>query len=158
MFYKFTESKENLAVTTFFEELAAYQSNPVIPSPEAEVPPPEHDQVNPVEERADPLESMDPAFAQLADVDQPLPVNIQVEPDISLESEYINRVFMNSYSQSVRFRMNKIRNPITKMNKKCKVCQYCGTYNPKQLELCLKSNCGKPLVEAGRGNDIENAN
>ena len=158
MFYKLTDSKENLTVSTFFEELEGYQTNPVIASSEAEGALPELAQVNPVEEIADTLESTKSTFDQPANVDQPLPVNIQVEPDISLESEYINRVFMTSYSQSVRFSMNKINNPFTKMNKKCKVCQYCGTYNPKQLELCLKSDCGKPLVEAGRGNDIENAN
>ena len=146
MFYKLTDSKENLTVSTFFEELEGYQTNPVIASSEAEGALPELAQVNPVEEIADTLESTKSTFDQPANVDQPLPVNIQVEPDISLESEYINRVFMTSYSQSVLFSMNRISKPFTIMKKKCKVCQYCGTINPKQLDLCLKSDCGKPLV------------
>ena len=80
------------------------------------------------------------------DLDQLPPLNINIEPDLSVESEYIDRAFMNRSSQSVLFSMNRISKSFTIMKKKCKVCQYCGAINPKQLDLCLKSDCGKPLV------------
>ena len=96
---------------------------------------------------------MDSTFAVSTDLDQDPSVNIRARSDISAESEYINTAFMTNYSHSVRFTMSKFNNPFVKISKKCKICEFCNSINPKQLNLCFNLECGRPLVNPGRGND-----
>ena len=81
-------------------------------------------------------------------------IGVQSITDLSSDLDYIDKAFMLSYTRCIRLTYSRITNPFVKMNKKCKPCSNCGTYNSKLLNNCYA--CTNSLDLAGVINEIEN--